>query len=123
MADMTSHLPWKLKYVGCIGTGTAGMALAGPIFQWAESKISAHYVHTIIIFSALHALDPNEAIMVWNYQRRLTLVLFIILLWCFQINYIPQDVFTFKVLIQIRIWIKKQKVRVFILQVMTPGQK
>ena len=42
------------------------MALAGPIFQRAESKISAHYVHTIIIFSALHALDPNEAIMVWN---------------------------------------------------------
>ena len=42
-----------------VRTGMAGTALTGPIFQRAQSKILALYMHTIIIFSASY--DPNGA--------------------------------------------------------------
>ena len=46
-------------YIRGVETGTTGMALARPIFQGAQSKILALYMHTIMIFSPSH--DPNGA--------------------------------------------------------------
>ena len=66
-------------------TGTAGMALARPIFQGfskrAPSKILILYVHMIIMLSAL--CDPNGARngIIGIYQWLLALVLLMVMLW------------------------------------------
>ena len=92
-----------------IGTGMAGMVLAVPIFQRAQSNILAHYVHTIISVElsteANTSASHGSVVMIPNKFH------------------FPKTFLLSKRFFRLTLGSKNEKVRALILQTVTPYKK